>query len=219
MEQENSSALRLSLCRIAAIAGLLLAAGCGGPAYEYDAVVTGTVTVDGELARSGTVTFHPAKKGPAATGRINPDGSYSLRTGQGDLSQADGGTVASGEYVVTASITAPRPSGEAIREGGPPKPGHSLIDKKYATKDTTDLRYTVKPGQQVIVLELKGAEAEAATESAAPEVPTPAATDEKTEGKSEQSEKAEAPKEKSEPPATPEAANPATENPTAGPEK
>jgi hypothetical protein len=217
MEQESSSAPWLR--RIAAIAGLLLASGCGGPAYKYDAVVTGTVTIDGELAKSGTITFHPVSKGQAALGRINPDGSYSLRTGQGDLSNADGGTVSSGEYVVTASITTPAASGEAIREGGPPKPGPSLIDKKYATKDTTDLRYTVKPGEQVIVLELKGADTEAATVSAAPEVPTPAATGEKAEGKTEQTEKTEAPKEKSESPPTPEASNPATENPTAGPEK
>ena len=42
---------------------LALAIGCGGPANEYDAVVTGTVTIDGELANSGLVTFHPVDDG------------------------------------------------------------------------------------------------------------------------------------------------------------
>jgi hypothetical protein len=140
-----------------AAALLVLAAGCGGPAHKYDAVVTGTVTIDGELATSGLVTFHPVDKGQAAIGRIHPDGSYSLRTGQGDLREVDGGTVQPGEYVVTASITAP-PLEESVDRSGPPIPGPSLIAAKYATKETSNIRHTVKPGSQVIVLELERAE-------------------------------------------------------------
>lgn len=207
---------RLALCRVIAFAGMMLASGCGGPAYKYDAVVTGTVTVDDELAKTGTITFQPVKKGQAAIGRINPDGSYSLRTGQGDLAHADGGTVASGEYLVTATITGPAAAGEVVSEGGPPKPGPSLIDKKYASKETTDVRQTVKPGKQVIVLEFKGAEPEAATENVPAD--TKAAAEEKTNDKAKQAEPADT-KEKSAPPAKPETANPATQNPTAGPEK
>lgn len=132
----------------------LIAGGCNGPAHEYDSVVTGTVTVDGELAESGTVTFHPVKEGRPAIGRIYPDGSYSLRTGQGDLRESDGGTVMPGEYVVTVSITGPPVTGEVIGQGGPPVPGPSLIARKYAERETTDLRRTVKPGANVFVLEL-----------------------------------------------------------------
>lgn len=140
------------------ILAFLIATGCGGPAYEYDAIVTGTVTIDGDLAKSGTVTFHPAKDGKPAIGRIYPDGSYSLRTGQGDLQQVDGGTVIPGEYLITVSVTAPPAEGAVIAEGGPPVPGPSLVAAKYAQKETTDLRHTVKPGKQVIVLNLEGAE-------------------------------------------------------------
>ncbi len=139
---------------------LLTFVGCGGPAYEYDSVVTGTVTIDGELAKSGTVTFHPVGDGRPAVGHIHPDGSYSLRTGQGDLQQVDGGTVMPGEYVVTVSITAPPAEGSVVAEGGPPIPGPSLIASKYAQKNTADLRRTVEPGPQVIVLNLDRAEPE-----------------------------------------------------------
>ena len=136
---------------------LVVAAGCGGPAHEYDAVVTGTVTIDGELAKSGIVTFHPIKDGNMAIGRIHSDGSYSLRTGQGDLREVDGGTVAAGEYIVTISITGPPVEGARVAEGGPSIPGPSLVAAKYATKQTSDLKRTVKAGSQVINLELERA--------------------------------------------------------------
>lgn len=137
---------------------LLLAAGCGGAANKYDAVVTGTVTVDGELAKSGTVTFHPVDEGKVAIGRIHSDGSYSLRTGQGDLQQVDGGTVEPGDYIVTVSVTAPPTEGAQVAEGGPPIPGPSLIAAKYSSKQTSDVKRTVKAGPQVMILELEAAE-------------------------------------------------------------
>jgi hypothetical protein len=180
---------------------LLTFVACGGPAFEYDSVVTGTVTVDGDLADSGTVTFHPVKDGRPAIGRINPDGSYSLRTGQGDLREADGGTVMSGEYLVTVNITAPSAEGAVVAEGGPPIPGPSLIHSKYAQKSTTDLRFTVKPGPQVIVLNLEGAE------------PAPAEDDEAV-GSAEGEDAAQSPAEGvDEKAAEPGTAEPATEPP------
>jgi hypothetical protein len=145
---------------------LLAAAGCGRPGDEYESTVTGTVTIDGELAKSGTMTFHQMDKGTLAIGRIKPDGSYSLRTGQGGLRQLDGSAIMPGKYSVTVSITGPPVSDETVVEGGPPSPGPSLIAVKYAQKGTTDLRYTVKPGKQVIVLNLERAEAEPKGEAA-----------------------------------------------------
>lgn len=148
------------------VAMLVLAVGCGGPANEYDAVVTGTVTIDGELANSGMVTFHPVDDGKVTIGRIHPNGSFSLRTGQGDLREVDGGTVVPGEYIVTVSITGPGAPAPGAVEGAPPMPGPSLVAAKYASKDTSDLKHTVKPGSQVIVLELERAEVVPAEEIA-----------------------------------------------------
>lgn len=140
---------------------LAASAGCGGPAHEYDAVVTGTVTIEGELAKSGTVIFHPvAKDGLFAIGQIFPDGSYSLRTGQGDLTKVDGGTVKPGDYIVTVAISAPSAAGHVVADGGPPVPGPSLIAKKYALKETSDLHRTVKPGPNIFVFQLERAEME-----------------------------------------------------------
>jgi len=154
---------------LCAVCTAVFLAGCGGAANTYDAVVTGTVTIDGELAKSGTVIFYPVKEdGLVATSQVFPDGSYSLRTGQGDLSNVDGGTVQSGDYVVTVSITGPPAPGAVVAEGGPPVPGPSLIAEKYALKDTTDLKFTVKPGPNVFVLELDAAEPVEAGEQESP---------------------------------------------------
>jgi hypothetical protein len=156
------------------LAALAIVLGCGGPANKYDSVVTGTVTIDGQLASSGTVTFHPQdKSGKIAIGRIYPDGSFSLRTGQGDLRESDGGTVASGEYVVTVSVTGPAVENTS-GEGGPPTSGPLLIDERYVSSDTSDLRYNVKPGENVATFDLaaaKPADEPADAEGAAVEQP------------------------------------------------
>jgi hypothetical protein len=150
---------------------VVIVSGCNAPTNKYDAVVTGTVTIDGELANNGMVTFHPVDDGKVAIGRIHPDGSYSLRTGQGDLHEVDGGTVVSGEYIVTVNINGPSVEDARVGEGGPLIPGPSLVAARYATKETSDLKRTVKSGSQVFVLELEKAEppAEESAEAAAAE--------------------------------------------------
>src|SRR5262245_26271164 len=116
-------------------AALLCAtAGCGASTNKYDAVVTGTVTINGELANSGTVTFHPIDRGgKIAIGRIYDDGSFSLRTGQGNLKESDGGTLPSGEYIVAIAINGPRQS-TMSPDGAPPSGGPLLIADKYVSK-------------------------------------------------------------------------------------
>lgn len=131
---------------------LLAPAGCARGTPDQGARVSGTVLIDGELADSGTVTFHPVDEGAPAVGRIHSDGSYSVRVGQGDLSDPDGGSLAPGEYRVTVIVRTP--TAAAIAEGGPPAAGPRLMAKKYASEETTDLRYEVKPGDNVFVLRL-----------------------------------------------------------------
>jgi hypothetical protein len=136
--------------------GVLLVTGCEA-SRRYDAVVTGTVTVGGELAPGGTVTFHPVGGGPVATANINSDGTYAMRTGQGNLNAADGGSIPSGEYVVTAFVSLPTKEDQRVAEGGPPATGPAISAAKYRSKETSDLRQTVSPGEQVINLELERA--------------------------------------------------------------
>jgi len=167
MKRILHSLIRRSAITCTALA-LIVAAGCSGAANEYDATVTGKVTVDGELAKSGTVTFHPVgDDGKAAIGLIHPDGSYSLRTGQGDLDEVDGGTVVSGDYIITVSVTGPPVDDVKFAEGGPPTPGPSLVATKYASKETSDLKRTVDPGGQVVNLELEAAEIVESSDEAA----------------------------------------------------
>ena len=143
--------------------------GCGGPSARYDATVEGTVTVDGQLASRGRVMFHPVKEGPPAYGSIFPNGTYSLRVGQGDLEEVDGGKLPSGDYLVTVVVNMPSIQDETVGAGGPPKPGAQLMAAKYADKSTTDLRRTVKPGRNVFPLELEGAAVEAKSATPADE--------------------------------------------------
>jgi hypothetical protein len=143
-------------------------------AKKYGAEVTGTVTIDGELARTGTVTFHPAdKSGKIAVGRIYPDGSFSLRTGQGDLSESDGGTVAPGEYIVTVVVEGPSPA--PTTPGGPPGAGPLLIAQRYIDRDTTDLRSNIVAGENVLAFDLERAAPAEPAESA--EIETTETTD------------------------------------------
>lgn len=137
---------------------LLLTAliGCSGP----DATVQGIVTIDGQLARRGAVVFHRLDGGPMAYGSIADNGSYALRVGQGNLggkaSDDDEAQIVSGDYVVTVVVNMPSGKDET-GESGPPRPGARLTAKKYASKETSGLRVNVKPGPNVVPLELEGA--------------------------------------------------------------
>jgi hypothetical protein len=140
------------------IAAALLAAsgGCGGATAKYDANVQGTVTIDGELAPGGTVTFTPVEKGPTAVGTIASDGSYALRIGQGDVGSPDSSEIPSGKYLVTAMITGSSPPTDSAPAGAPPPAGPKIIADKYGSRVTSDLKFEVKKGPNIIVLALDG---------------------------------------------------------------
>jgi hypothetical protein len=150
--------------------------GCGGA----DATVQGTVTIDGQLAPRGAVMFHPIDDGPTAYGTISENGTYVLRIGQGDRSDLDASQIHSGDYIVTAVVGTPPIRDEKLAEGEPPQPGPRLTAAKYANKDTSDLRVTVKPGTNVVPLELEGAHADE-TEVEEAETEEPDADDKEAE--------------------------------------
>ena len=130
--------------------------GCGDASAKYDANVQGTVTIDGELAPGGTVTFTPVKKGPTAVGTIASDGSYALRIGQGDVGSPDSSEIPAGKYVVTAMITGSSPPADSAPAGAPPLAGPKMIADKYGSRATSDLNFEVKKGPNIIVLALDG---------------------------------------------------------------
>ena len=148
---------RVSLILLVAAVGLV---GCGG-GTDLSATVQGSVTLSGQLVESGTVTFHPVGGGPIAYGKINHDGTFALRTGQGDLRDPDSGGVAPGEYIATVVVLARLDEPEVYAQGGPPTPPPRLTPEKYASKETSDLRVTVEAGRNVIALPLEATPLEA----------------------------------------------------------
>jgi hypothetical protein len=121
---------------------LPLASGCGG---SLESQVSGTVTLDGKPMSEGNVVFHPAESGTPAYGSIDAEGKYSVKTGQGK-------GIIPGEYIAVVKLTSEveQSSGEVAEEKLPTL----LSPKVYAMKQTSPLRYTVKPGKQTIDLAL-----------------------------------------------------------------
>jgi hypothetical protein len=117
-----------------------MVSGCAGS----EATVTGKVTIDGEPAKSGTVTFYADGTGPAATGNIESDGRYSLSTG------TDKGLPA-GSYIAAVAVV------EVIQPADPrSEPIPKLLSpEKYQVPATSDLKVEVKPGANDVPLELK----------------------------------------------------------------
>lgn len=130
-------ASRIAAVSLASV--VCLAAGCGQPGK-----VSGVVTLDGAPLSTGVITFNPAVSGPSAYGAIGADGRYELRTG------ATAG-LAAGEYVVTVAANA------AAQEqpGAGSWPGTERVlplvtPRKYADREKTPLRATVKAGGQTL---------------------------------------------------------------------
>jgi hypothetical protein len=136
----------------------LAAAGCSNDQSGANAVVQGTVTIDGALASRGQVTFYPIKDGPVATGPIHQDGSFSLRVGQGNMANPDESKIDSGEYVATVVVNEPANTSETVGEGGPPLAGKRLTAIKYSQKETSGLKFSVKQGRNVLSIELEGSQ-------------------------------------------------------------
>lgn len=161
-----------------------------------DAIVQGTVTIDGQLAESGSVLFHSTGDAPAAYGAIRKNGSFALRVGRGNTNNVNASKIQSGEYVATVQIHGPSIPDEEF-PGAPPKTGPLLIAEKYTTKATSGLTHTFKSGRNVVNLELESpSEEELATRAAAAAVKEPEAEDEAaSEAEASEEPESEAPSE------------------------
>ncbi len=180
------------------LAGLPSLTGCGDSGAG-DAIVQGTVTVDGELAKSGSVVFHSQGDAPAAYGTIRNDGTYALRVGRGNVDNVNASKIMSGDYVATVQIRGPSIPDEEF-DGAPPKPGPLLIAEKFTAKATSGLEHAIKAGRNVVNLELESpseeelqARAEAAAAKAAEEAERRAAEESADSTPAEESEETEAP--------------------------
>jgi hypothetical protein len=116
--------------------------GCGG---AYDASVVGLVTLDGNALPTGSISFVPVKGGPQAYAMVDAAGNYEVFTGR------EAG-LPPGEYAV--AIVARKASTQMSAGNGPPPPGEQITPKRYASADTSGLKYTVDAGSNEINIEL-----------------------------------------------------------------
>ncbi len=125
------------------IAWTLTWLGCGGPAYHP---VGGKVTLDGRPLPDATVSFIPqSDEGTPAFGKTDSEGNYSLEESQDVV-----GLVA-GKYSVRITTFF-----EGVPEYDPPLPAlPEKVPAKYNVN--TELIEEVKPGENVINLELESA--------------------------------------------------------------
>ena len=124
-------------------ASFLLLAGCRGSGHLETVPVSGTVTLDGKPLAQGTVTFAP-EMGRAATGAIQPDGSYTLKT----YKPGDGALLGKHRVAVVAREVLPSNGPEPYRAG------RWLIPVFYSDSAQSGLSFEVKPGKNVYDIEL-----------------------------------------------------------------
>jgi hypothetical protein len=130
---------------VCGVAVLTLFAGCRGGSMESE--VSGTVTLDGKKIGPGMIAFAPTnQKGTPATGSVESDGSYTLKT-----SRERG--LSAGTYRVAVSI---REMPQNVKRGDRPPPGKLLIPEKYEDQSTSGLEFKVEPGRNTINIELLG---------------------------------------------------------------
>ena len=117
--------------------------GCASGGLESQ--VNGTVTLDGKTVGPGTITFalKDASSNPA-TGAIEKDGSYQLKT-------ARTAGLHPGTYQVSLTVfeTAQGRPGERLYGAS-----KMITPEKYSSTATSGLEYEVKPGSNTINIDL-----------------------------------------------------------------
>jgi len=135
------------------VAALTLTLGCSGS--KFDAQVSGTIRLDDNPIGPGVVIFAPADaKTNPARGAIQPDGTYTLKTGR-DIG------LPPGKYQVSLQIV--ELPADVVPGQRDMRPTKSLIPQRYTDTTTSGFEFEVMPGDNTIDIEM--------TTSAAPARP------------------------------------------------
>jgi hypothetical protein len=128
--------------------GLLLG-GCSGGGHGL-AVVKGKVTYKGKAVPNGTVNFNPVDGSkPSATGKIQPDGSYTLETFVSN--RPSPGAVIGPHKVVIVAMQDQEGILPEQRAALPPP----IVPAKYTHPSTTDLKAEVENKENTIDFDLQ----------------------------------------------------------------
>jgi hypothetical protein len=123
--------------------------GCGS-GNQGLAVVKGKVTYKGKPVPNGTVNFNPVDGNkPSASGKIQPDGSYTLETFLG--SRPRPGAVIGSHKVVIVAMQDQEGILPEQRAALPPP----IVPSKYTHPNTTDLKAEVENKENTIDFDLK----------------------------------------------------------------
>jgi hypothetical protein len=133
------------------VATVLLACGCGQNLQKARAVVKGSISIGDKKLNAGNITFATAD-GRTGTGSIDESGNYIVTDAP------------IGECTIVVSV--PAPKGGSMQAPGMKPPagipgmekmaGPKMVDpskvvqipQKYNSRDTSDLKYTVRSGEQ-----------------------------------------------------------------------
>jgi len=143
----SAKPVAIYLCFVAL--ALCTVPGCGGRSNGL-AVVKGKVTYRGKPVPNGTVNFNPVNGNkPSASGRIQPDGSYTLETFLG--SRPSIGAVIGSHKVIIVAMQDQEGILPEQRAALPPP----IVPAKYTHPNTTDLIAEVEDKENTIDLDLK----------------------------------------------------------------
>ena len=127
----------------------LLASGCGGSSQGL-AVVKGKVTYKGKPVPNGTINFLPTNGNkPSASGEIQSDGSYSLKTFVSNR-PSEGAVLGEHQVVIVAMVD----QASRLPEERSPLPP-PIVPVKYTSPATSDLKAQVENKENVIDFDLK----------------------------------------------------------------
>lgn len=119
----------------------ILATGCSGTSQLETAEVKGTVTYKGKPLTFGNVSFRPAAGSPS-TGRIQPDGTFTLST----YDDGDGAIIGLNQVSITATERDAGKEGE-VDPNTELTVSKSLIPEKYTSFSTSELTADVEGGK------------------------------------------------------------------------
>lgn len=135
----------MTFSRIAGGVVLLgLCVGCGS-SESHTAIVRGKITAGGKPVPNGSILFIPAS-GTAASGEIQPDGTYTLTT----FKEGDGAVPGKFQVIVVAM----EDDSNALPEDRKLFPT-TLVPIKYTSIATTDLKAVVEDKENTINFDLK----------------------------------------------------------------
>ena len=124
---------------------ICLCLGCGAADSVTIAPVDGKVMFEGAPVTEGVVTFEDPVKGFAASGLIQPDGTFKLRSDRGN-------GIPTGNYKVTVN---PPSTGQPRPDQPAPKRDFPNIPEKYRNAKTSGLLKRVLDGENSFELKLE----------------------------------------------------------------